>query len=179
GVAANVDSESFAGLGVLDVPVTMAHNGVEGESAYMLRGGSRFAYSLLGQHGRLAPFDVAMRGTAGDVAVVRGQVAKTRASVAATGPTGAVLNLGQVQAGQFLYAALHLFGVGTTITALIESDDAAGMATPSTRITFGPLTTTGGFWGARVAGPLTDTHYRLNITAITGSFDVACLIGIR
>jgi hypothetical protein len=43
------------------------------------------------------------------VGAVRGQLAKKKGSVAATGPLGSGCNLGAVGAGQYLYASFHVF----------------------------------------------------------------------
>lgn len=174
----SVDADAFANLGRTDVVMTMSPDGLEGSIAYMLRAG-RFKYSLFGEHGKPAPFALDFKGAQGETTVARGAVAKTDGVVSATGATGSVVNLGAVGASQYLYAALHVFAAGTTITIQVQSDDAAGMASPTTRMTLGPVTAVGGVWGVRVPGPITDTHWRLNVSAITGSFTLAGLIGIR
>jgi hypothetical protein len=110
---------------------------------------------------------------------VRGRVMKTKAVVSATGATGTAQQLGAVASGQYLYAAFHEFVAGTTITGVLESNVDNTFGSPTTRITFGPITTQGGTWGTRVAGPITDTWYRLRITAITGSHTIACVAGIK
>lgn len=173
-----VDPIAFGDLGVADRAFTFGPEAAEGGVAYLWRGG-HFNYQLLGNLGELAPFTLAAAGTDG-VGVVRGALAKAKGSVAATGPLGSVLNLGQVGAGQYLYATFHVLGApGTTITVQVQSDDSAGFASPTTRATIGPLTTAGGTWAARVAGPITDTHYRLNVSAITGTFEVAGAIAVQ
>lgn len=172
-----VDPEIFPNLGTIDRVVTMAHDDAEASIAYMFQAG-QFSYDLFGSVGELAPFSVSMMGT-NSVGLIRGQVAKAKASVNATGATGSGVNLGNVGVSQFLYATLHVIGTpGTTITVVVESDDNAGFTTPTTRITFGPITTAGGTWGTRVAGALAETHYRFNVTAITGTFTIAGAIGI-
>lgn len=172
------DPQAFTSLGTVDQAVTIANDDAEGSAAFMFQGG-KFSYNLLGQIGEVVPFDLDMMGSHGASGLVRGQVTKAKGSVSATGATGTGVNLGAVSATQFLYATFHVFGTpGTTITATVQSDDNAGFTTPTTRITFGPITTAGGTWGTRVAGALTETHYRLNVTAITGTFSIAAAIGI-
>lgn len=173
-----VDPQAFADLGVAGRVFTFGPAETEGEVAYMWQGG-HFNYQLLGSIGELAPFTLEAAGTDG-VGAVRGRLAKARGSVSATGALGSVLNLGAVGAGQYLYATLHVLGTpGTTITVLVESDDAAGFSSPTTRATIGPLTAAGGTWMTRVAGPVTDTHWRVNVSAITGAFEVAGAIAIQ
>lgn len=172
-----VDPEIFPNLGTHDRVVTMAHDDAEESIAYMFQAG-QFSYDLFGSVGELAPFSVSMMGT-NSVGLIRGQVAKAKASVSATGATGSPVNLGNVGASQYLYATLHVIGTpGTTITVEVESDDNASFTSATSRITFGPITTAGGIWGTRVAGTLAETHYRFNVTAITGTFTIAGAIGI-
>ena len=172
-----IDPQAFANLGVADRVVTMSPTGAAGSTAYLFQAG-QFSYELLGSIGEVTPFSVSMMGTNG-VGLVRGQIAKAKGSVNATGATGSGVALGNVAAGQYLYAALHVMGTpGTTMTALVESDDSAGFASATTRITFPAITTAGGFWGVRLAGALAETHYRFRISAITGTFTIAGAIGI-
>lgn len=171
-----VDPEAFADLGVTDRVHTFGPVETEAQPAYMFQAG-KASYELFGKVGELAPFKLASRGTNG-VGLVRGQLGKVKGSVSATGALGSGLNLGAVGASQFLYATFHVFSAGTTITVQVESDDAAGFPSATARGTIGPITTRGGTWMTRVAGPITDTHYRFNVTAITGTFIVAGAIGI-
>ncbi len=170
------DSVIFPALGTVDQAVTQAWDDAETSVAYMYQAGE-FNYQTFGDVGVNTPFQVDIRGT-NAVGIKRGQVTKAKASVSATGATGTAVQLGNVAAGQYLYATLHVFSVGTTITVLVQSDDNGGFSSATTRITFGPITTIGGTWGVRVAGPLTETHYRFNVSAITGASVIAGAIGI-
>jgi hypothetical protein len=116
-------------------------------------------------------------GTNG-VGVVRGGVAKAKGNVSSTGATGSVQQLGDVAANEFLYATLHVFSAGTTITVQVQSDDNSGFSSPTTRATFSGVTTAGGNWVTRVAGAITDTYWRFNVSAVTGTFSIAGAIGI-
>lgn len=176
-----VDAETFNTLGTGGEPVTMAPTiSVAGSTAYMFQGG-KFSYEMFGDIGDVTPFSLSMMGTDG-VGVVRGKVAATKQDVSSTGAIGSVLtdlsSNDQVASGQYLYATLHVFSAGTTITVLLESDDSSGFSSPTTRATIGPITATSGTWVTRVAGPITDTHYRLNVSAITGTFSVGGAIAI-
>lgn len=170
------DPQVFTNIGTADRVVTMAYDDAETSTAYLFQAG-KFSYDMFGEVGALTPFNVSMMGT-NPVGLIRGQVSKAKANVSATGVTGTGVNLGNVSASQYLYATLHVFSAGTTITVTVQSDDNAGFTTPTTRITFGPITTAGGTWGVRLAGALAETHYRFNVTAITGTFSVAGAIGI-
>jgi hypothetical protein len=171
-----VDPQAFAALGASKV-VTFGPVETEGQPAYMFQAlGSQ--YVLGGQVGDLAPFTLQAQGSDGQ-GVVRGALLKSRGTVSATGAIGTGVQLGAVSATQYLYATFHVFSSGTTLTAVLESDDNAGFTSATTRATIGPLTTTGGTWITRVAGAITDDYYRLRVTAITGSFIVAGAAGIK
>jgi hypothetical protein len=172
-----IDPQAFANLGVADRVVTMSPTGAVGSTAYFFQAG-QFSYEMFGSIGEVTPFSVSMMGSNG-VGLVRGQIAKAKAAVSTTGATGSAVVLGNVAAGQYLYAAVHVMGTpGTTMTILVESDDSAGFASAVTRIAFPAITTAGGFWGVRLAGALAETHYRFRISAITGTFTIAGAIGI-
>jgi hypothetical protein len=177
-----IDPTAFTALGGASQVVSNSNDGLETSVAYFYRA-REFNYELFGPYGQLLPFRLAAQSARGpglaSVASVRGRVLKTKAVVSATGATGTAQQLGAVASGQFLYAAFHEFVAGTTITAVLESsvDNTFGAAT--TRMTFGPITTVGGTWGTRVAGPITDTWWRLRVTAITGSHTIACVAGFK
>ncbi|MEH1059396.1 hypothetical protein V6U89_29835 [Micromonospora sp. CPCC 206171] len=171
-----VDAEAFNGLAVADRVVTIAPSNAETTPAYMFRGG-QFSYELFGQVGEMTPFSLNMLNT-NSQGLIRGQVAKAKGSVSTAGPLGSVVNLGPVAANQYLYAALHVFSAGTTLNLQIQSDNAAGFATPTTVTTLPPVTVAGGTWMVRVPGPLTDTHYRFNVSGVALPFTVAAAIGI-
>jgi len=171
----SVDDESFG-----DIAIPRAHTWglkeVEGSPAYIFNA-AKTSYQLGGEVGPLAPFTLASNGT-DKFGVVRGQLAKAKGAANATGALGSVVQLGAVAANQYLYATFHVFSAGTTITVQVQSDDNAGMTTPTTVATLGPLTTRGGTFMTRVAGPITDSYYRFNVSAVTGTFVAAGAIGI-
>lgn len=174
--SAAVDPQAFPDLGTADRVITQSPTGVAASTAYMYQAG-KFTYELFGSIGEATPFSLGCKGTNG-VGVVRGQVAAAKGNVSATGQLGSILSLGAVGATQYLYGTLHVFSAGTTITVQLQSDDDVGFASPTTRATFSLITTTGGNWAVRTAGALAETHYRLNVSAITGTFQVAGAIGI-
>ncbi|TDE40500.1 hypothetical protein E1295_31875 [Nonomuraea mesophila] len=171
-----VDPEAYADLGVSNRPFTIGPVEAEGSPAYLFRAG-HFDYNLFGSVGELAPFTLTSNGTDGD-GVVRGQLAAAMREVSAPGVLGSGLDLGAVAEGQTLYATVHVFAAATSITIDVESDDSAAFASPTTRATIGPLTARGGTWRT-VAGPTTDTHWRFNVSDITGTFTVAAALGIK
>lgn len=173
----DASSAGFDQIGSANEVHTLASSETEGEPCDMWQG-VRYNPQLFGDVGVLAPYSVSSYGDDG-LGVVRGALLKEMATVSATGATGTAVQLGAVAAGQYLYATFHVFTAATTITAVLESDNASNFPTAATQITFGPYTTTGGRWGVRVAGPITDDWYRFRITTITGSFVIAGAAGIR
>lgn len=173
-----VDVEAFPDLGVTNRVHTMGPAETETGVAYMWQAG-RFNYEFLGAYNELAPFTLGSKGTDG-VGVVRGQLARKLGTVSATGALGSGANLGAGGAGKFLYATLHAFAVGTTMTVQVQSDADNTFASPTTVATFTAVTARGGFWLPRVdANAITDTWFRLNVSAITGTFTVAGAIAIQ
>ena len=179
-----VDNALWAGLGLVDVWSFIKGTGAVGDVAYTLRS-LQSKYQLIGgDHGKVAPFEASLAGSG---FAFRGQVAHPHTTPRAAAGNGATVQLldngGGVPAGQYLYAALHLQSVaGTstpTLTAVVESDDNAGFTTPVTRLTFAPATARGGQL-LRVAGPITDTFYRVKWTVSGGtpSFLFAATIGV-
>lgn len=172
------DPQIFPNLGVADRVVTLAPTPAEASTAYMFQA-IKLGYDMFGPIGELTPFSLAAMGSNG-VGAVRGQIAAAKQNKSATGVLGSVLNLGAPGAGQFVYATVHVFAAGTTITLQLQSDDSAGFSSPTTQATIGPITTAGGTWMTRLPGPFVgETHWRLNISAITGTFQIAAAIAVQ
>ncbi|SCL43268.1 hypothetical protein GA0074692_6797 [Micromonospora pallida] len=75
---------------------------------------------------------------------------------------------------------LSIAGTATpSVTVTIQSDDAAGMATPTDRLTFTAATVAGG-QTLRLAGPITDTYYRATwtVSGTTPSFLFVVALGL-
>lgn len=172
------DAAIFADLGVADRVLTTAmHPGAETNTAYMLQTG-RFTYEPWGQIGQPAGFVMTSKNT-NAAGMVRGQMAKAKGNVSGTGQLGSILTMTGPSASQYIYVTFHIFTAGTTITIQVQSATTLGFAGPTTRATIGPLTAVGGTWMTRVIGPFTDGFWRLNVSAITGTFNVAAAIGIQ
>jgi hypothetical protein len=183
----SVDSAAFADLAATDRVHTMAPTEQLGGVAYLWQA-QRFQYNALeGDIGQLAGFTLNSQG-ASDVGVVRGKLAvvpfnqSTLAAVTynATGVAGAAVELAAVGADQSLYAAVHVLGTpGTTVTLQLQSDVDDTFASATTQATVGPLTAAGGTWVTPIAGAITDTWWRVNISAITGTFTLAVALGVQ
>ncbi len=156
---------------------TFGPDETEGSLAWLTAAGV-YDYTAYGEMGQLAP--MRLTGVGRDsYGLIRGTLLKKLGSVSATGATGTGVQVGAVSASQYVYATFHVFSAGTTITAVLESAAANTFAGATTRVTFGPLTTTGGTWATRVAGSITDTWWRIRVTAITGTFSIAAAVGIQ
>lgn len=177
-----VDSELFTGLGSTMQPISQSPDGLESSVAYFWQT-KKFSYQTFGGVGEVNPFTLTAQSVRGNGTLsaggVRGRVTKTKGNVSAVGATGTAQNLGAVGATQYLYGALHVMSAGTTITAVLESAPLSDFVGATTRITFGPITTVGGTWGTRVQGAITDPWFRLRVTAVTGTFQIAAVVGIK
>lgn len=174
-----VDPEIFPNLGTSKV-VTLGDIQTEGQMAAMVKSMPVNYQPFRGKVGDIAGYG--LTGACSDgIGVIHGTLAVEKTTVTSTGAKGTALNLGLIGAGQYLYATLHLLGTaGTSITAVVESDEDNTWSSATTRITFGPLTAGGGTWGTRVAGAVADDDwFRLRVTAITGTWSIACAIAIQ
>lgn len=171
-----VDSELWADLAGDDERIyTLGEAETETGVAWSFRA-NRTNYMAGGELGTLAPFNANAQGRS---KLLRGQLAKAKAPVSATGVIGSVVNLGAVSASQHVYAVLHLFGTaGSSITVQVQSDDSSGFASPTTRGTIGPVTASGAVSLTPAAGAIADTHWRLNVSAISGTWTVAGFIAV-
>lgn len=171
------DVELWADFAQKDTPVTVSSEGIEAKTAWMFQAGV-FGYDQFDAEGLAAPFVVSGKNT-NKQGLVRGQMAKAKGSVNATGQLGSILTMTGPLTGQFVYVVVHSFApVGTTVTVQVQSSTVIGFGAPTVQGTFTAITTLGGFWIARIPGPLTDGFWRLNVSAITGTFILAGAIGV-
>lgn len=177
-----IDPTAFTALGGASQVISNSNDGAEGSVAYFYRA-REFSYEVFGRLGELAPFQLTAQSARGtglaSVGAVRGRILKAKGNVSGTGGMGSVVQIGAVPAGKYLYAAIHVFSAGTTISMDLASDDSAAFLSGTTRASIGPLTATGGTWMTRVAGPITDDYYLFNVTACTGTFSIAAVVGIK
>lgn len=173
-----LDPEVFNHLGVSQIPVSIGPTRVEGDPVYLLRAG-QYNYEVFGDIGDVSSSTLEM-SSSDTQGLIRAKWAKIKGNASTPAVAlGSVLNLGPVSATQFIYSTLHVFSPGTTMTVKLQSDDNAGFTTPTDVFTFPAITTRTGTWMTRIAGPKTDTYYRLYVSAITGTFSVAGTIGIQ
>lgn len=186
-VSQAVDPESFPTLGTADRIHTLApieQNPPDpapftDETAAFVFRGADLNYKIFDKGiGEIYPFELQAQNSR--EGALKGILVKPKGTVSATGKLGVTydtLGFG-IAAGQTLYVPIHVFAVGTTITFQVQSDDNTGFTTPTTHSTVGPITTVGGQW-ASVAGPQADRYWRINVSAITGTFTVAAAMVTR
>lgn len=180
GDPSKVDDASWAQLGGVGPWTVCPGDSTVGALAYFTNA-LRADYKLLDAVGEVAPWT----GTAkSSWPMVRGQIAHPPGTARTSSGSGTALNLGAVPAGKRLYAALHVLSVaGTTpsLTVAVESDDAVGMATPTTLLTFTAATAAGGQILRTSGAAITDPYFRVTwIAAGTSpSFMFAVSLGIR
>jgi len=173
------DPQAWAANGTV-VPCTQSVSGAEGDVAYMWLTLQR-KYQPFGEGGEVIPFELELKsGRLGGAAVgaVRGRVLKV-GSVSGTGATGTVVQAGAVAADEFVYFVIHCFAIGTSFTLQLQSDDDDGFASATTRATSPSITAVGGYWVTRVAGPITDDYWRINVSAASGTSSIAASVGIK
>lgn len=182
----SLDSLTFSKLtdGVLTDVLTMAPVGnAEGDLAYFCQHVSSRYMPLSGAVGQLIPYELDFNAIG--TRLIRGQVGMTGVKTSTGSGVGASgLNVsGGVLSTQRLYAAVHVISTsGTTpsLTVVVESAAANTFASPTTRITFSPFTTSVGSSWQSVAGAITDTWFRMRwtISGGTPSFTVFGAIGV-
>lgn len=176
---AGIDDILWARVGVADVPVSVAPlTGAGGETAYTFRANIG-EYVPGGEIGQLLAFTVSAQASGGS-GLVRGTVLFNAIGQTASG-NGTKFTVGAVSATQRMYAALHVLGAGTgTFDAILQSDADGSAGGETNRITFAQASGITSEWKS-VAGPITDTLWRLNYTIAGGapSFDVVLVAGIR
>ncbi|WP_047892152.1 hypothetical protein [Micromonospora sp. RV43] len=167
GDPSKVDDALWAALGGVGAWTACPRGAAVGDTAYVMAA-MQGQYQLLGGQGEVAPWAAAWSSTsplARGVLLHPPGLART-----ATGSGTSVLHVA-VPAGGELVAALHVLSVAGTgspsLAVKIQSDDAAGFASPTDRVTFTTATAAGGE-ARRVGGANTDTYYRASWT-ITGT----------
>lgn len=174
--SSTADAHGVPNLGTANQAVTVSDGDAEGSIAYFAQLGA-FRYQPFGKIGDLVPFMLDAKNT-GPYGAIRGMTTLKKTTVTTTGAKGTGVQLGAVGSTSYLYAVVHCFTAGTTATVKIQSDDNSGFTSATDVATLPAITTAGATWMTRVAGPITDTYFRVNVDAITGSFSLAAAIGI-
>lgn len=173
------DDAFWASLGVSTVPLTgVPTGGAVGDLAYLTRG-LLSQYSWGGKHGELLPWSGQL---ATGWPIARGQILHPQGTARTATGNGTARQIGALTSAQAMYVCLHVLSVaGTTpsLTVALQSDDNAGMTSPSAQGTFTAATALGG-QSMRVVGPVTDDWWRITytISGTTPSFLFAVSAGI-
>lgn len=146
--------------------MTLAFNGATvGTGAVMSQGLITDAQNLAGSPGSTSAINLAMSGVG--VALAEGQVTQTTAAnITATGTTTAV-QLGALASTQSVVSAVHIFGYsGTgTVTFQLSSSATSGGAYTLRGTASALLSAAGGTWISATGLTVTDTWWRLAVTA--------------
>lgn len=175
-----MDPVLYSRIGAVREVMSWAHEGnAEGDRAFTTRGVNGTYNPMQGAVGELISFDI--DAMAANAPLVRGTVLAL-GSKAATGNGGAQ-NLGLLAAGKRAYSALHVTSVAaTSIQVIVQSDDAVGFPSPTTRLTHTLISNGDGVkadW-QELAGPIaTDTYWRSQWTIIGGPFTIFHVFGIQ
>lgn len=183
------DDVLSAQLALAGVPSTIIpQTGADGEVAYTFLA-IEAQYSPGGRLNEMLRFSAAAEASAGAAvvadeknALVRGTILAAKEARVADG-SGVARQLGAATAAQRVYAALHLFDVAggaPSVTVTVESDDASGMLSPTSRLVLPALTARGSTWKS-LAGAVTDTWWRVSwdLSVGTTSATFAVVVGIR
>lgn len=171
------DKILYDNMGAAGKVLSYGAAGTAGSAAYsfmaMLGG-----YKPGGQSGELFAFSLE---AAAEGKLVRGTVMENQTDLAATAD-GTGRQLGAVASGKKLYAILHVLaadGTTPTLDVVIQSDNGAGFATPTSVVTFDQVTAAGSQW-KEVDGPITDDYFRATFTVggTDPSFDFVLILAI-
>ncbi|WP_320069754.1 hypothetical protein [Micromonospora sp. RTGN7] len=185
GDTSRVDDDAWAALGGIGAWTIYPHEsgpsgGAVGAVAWMVKA-LRGQYQLLGSPGDVAPWAASASST---WPLVRGVGLHAPGVPRTAAGTGTAVQRPAVLDGQYVYASLHVLSVaGTaapTLTVKVQSAADAGFTTPTDRATFDPAAARSGQM-LRVAGPITDTYWRLSWTTAgtAPSFLFAGALGIK
>jgi myo-inositol-hexaphosphate 3-phosphohydrolase len=158
--------------------LSFAPTGAVGTTSYFVNSLGATYEPLSGKVGDVAKFSFTAQGNG---TVHRGTILENGIKTT-TGTGGTGQALGAVGSTQVLYAGLHVVaasGTTPTFNAVIESAGDGTFTSPVTRITFAQATTTGS-QQLSIAGPITDTQFRLNWTlgGTTPSFTIFLTLAI-
>lgn len=166
----NPDDALSAALGTVG-PYTACVNGAAVGGVAWQVNALTSKYTIGGAVGDVAPWQV---GASSSSPLVRGQILHPPGTARTSTGSGTAVLYAAVAAGQAFWVNLHVLGVsgtGTpTITVTVQSDDNSGFTSSTTQATFTAVTAANQSVGqvVKVAGPITDTYWRIGWT-ISGS----------
>jgi hypothetical protein len=166
-------------LATANTPISIGpQTGALGEVGYTFQS-LQAIYNWGGIVGDLPGYE--MNASGRGTPLVRGTIMHSGAETASGDETG--YQVGEVLAGETMYAALHVpavSGTNPTLDLIIESDDNGGFTSAVTRMTFTQATDITSEW-LIVAGPITDDYWRASWViggTDTPTFTFAVVMGI-
>ena len=154
-------------------PIIIAPTGTQGDAAELFRA----VRTSIGYPETVGDAAKAKLDFAGSGQWVRGTMLTSKAEGVTNG-NGTVTSIGATATTSKLYAVLQVFSVGTNVNVSIASGSTSGFGDATTRIQFDTATAVGAQWGTPLAGPVTDTYYRVTATSTGGAPSIAVGIGI-
>lgn len=180
GDSTKIDDVAFAAMGAANAVTTCPSGAAVGNVAWLANTiGEK--YNLGGPVGDVAPWTLEAPGT---WPPPRGTVLHDPGTPRTSTGNGTGVQYVAASSSQFLYATLHVLSVaGTgppTLAVVVQSSVDNTFAAPTTRITFTTTSSVGGQI-LRLAGPITDTWYRVTWTITGGSpsFLFLATVGIK
>jgi hypothetical protein len=178
--ASGAISDYFGVVPATQYAVTVSMPGTTaGDVAWLMRVRPTEMQTIGGTVGEMAPFSLAATA---DAPFGRGVLLHPVTSRSSNG-NGTAVALGGPTASQSLYVALHVTATtgGGTWTVKVQSDDSAGMASPTDRVTFATFTAQGWQWSSVAGSFSTETHLRATWAVAGGStptatFAVSCFV---
>ena len=177
-VAYQPDLKLFTELGANDKVVSVFPQGAaDGARGFSLKT-ARATYSPQLEHGELFKFNAmgASRSRLMQTTVLTNSTETTSGS-----GTARQLTAVDDDPAQKLYAVLHVIaasGSSPTLDLIIQSDDAGGMPSADTRITFAQMNDIGAIYAVPVAGPITDDYWQAVWTIAGGTPSFTFVVGM-
>ena len=167
------------------IPITIAPtDGLQNSPAIFFEGKLN-AYQWGGAVGVHTPFSLSGVAGGGRKIITNGLLLEDGVTAkTATGSGTGRQFAGGVASGKSLFAIFHLltFSGAASIDVLIESDDASGFISPTTRITFANKASISSEYVVPLAGPITDDWLRVKFTFVTPttpSAKIVVAVGIK
>jgi hypothetical protein len=163
GDSGKVDDRLWADLGAANAISVFPDTANAGDLVYFTNA-LTCSYALGESVGEVAPWEGKFYGSA---PLVRGKGLHPPGTARTATGTGSAVELSAVGSSARLYGGLHVLSVsGTdtpTITVVVQSDVDGSFASPVTALSFAAKTDRGAEF-ASVAGPITDTFFRVSFT---------------
>lgn len=161
---AMADEDGQAHIGAIaDVVSLVPESGAEGDRAFSARV-CLLNYSAGGDVGGLIDFSLDGRS---DGVMFRGDVVKSARDTETVDGDGTAFELGALEVGERMFAALHILDVTGELAVTVESSDDEAFTEPLMQAEFAATSEAGAQW-RNVAGPLTDPWWRVTWT-LTGA----------